>query len=72
MVYVQYAPDVVGHPGGQDVEVRLMNLADGKLTTLAKLWGGQGTMNVPSWSPDGTRVAFVSYEMLPADGGDVQ
>ena len=72
MVYVQFAPDVVGHPGGQDVEVRLMSLADGKISTLARLWGGQGTMNVPSWSPDGTRVAFVSYEMLPADGGDMQ
>jgi TolB protein len=72
MVYVQYAPDVVGHPGGQDVEVRLMNLEDGKVTTLAKVFGGQGTMNVPSWSPDGARVAFVSYEMLPADRGEVQ
>jgi Tol biopolymer transport system component len=29
-------------------------------------------MNVPSWSPDGARVAFVSYEMLLADGGDVR
>jgi Tol biopolymer transport system component len=28
---------------------------------LAKLFGGQGTINVPSWSPDGTRLAFVSY-----------
>jgi TolB protein len=28
---------------------------------LALLYGGQGTMNVPSWSPDGRAVAFVSY-----------
>jgi TolB protein len=34
---------------------------------LAKLFGGQGTVNVPSWSPDGTRLAFVSYELIPAD-----
>jgi Tol biopolymer transport system component len=32
---------------------------------LAKLFGGQGTINVPSWSPDSKRLAFVSYEYLP-------
>jgi Tol biopolymer transport system component len=39
---------------------------DGPITVLAKLFGGQGTMNVPSWSPDSSKVAFVSYELLPA------
>ena len=65
MVYLAYKPDVTGHPGGQDVELRLMSLADHKIKTLAKLYGGQGTINVPSWSPDSTRVAFVSYAELP-------
>ena len=32
---------------------------------LAKLFGGQGTINVPSWSPDGSQVAFVSYQLVP-------
>jgi Tol biopolymer transport system component len=40
---------------------------DGPITVLAKLFGGQGTMNVPSWSPDSSKVAFVSYELLPSD-----
>jgi TolB protein len=31
---------------------------------LAKLFGGQGTMNVPSWSPDGKQFAFVSYQLV--------
>jgi TolB protein len=57
---------VTGHPPNQDVELRLMTLAEGKVKTLAKLFGGQGTINVPSWSPDSQKVAFVSYELLPA------
>ena len=64
MVYLAYKPDVAGHLGGQDVELRLMSFVDRKIKTLAKLYGGQGTMNVPSWSPDSTRVAFVSYAEL--------
>ena len=65
LAYLAYKPDVTGHPGGQLVEVRLLSLADHKLTTLAILFGGQGTLNVNSWSPDSTRVAFVSYSNLP-------
>src|SRR5438270_124474 len=38
---------------------------DAKITVLAKLFGGQGTINVPSWSPDGTQLAFVSYQVVP-------
>ncbi len=64
MVYLAYKPGVSGHPGGEDVEIRLMSLPDQKVKVLAKLYGGQGTMNVPSWSPDSTRIAFVSYALL--------
>jgi Tol biopolymer transport system component len=67
MVFVSYEKDVTGHPPNKDVELRLMTLADRKITVLAKLFGGQGTINVPSWSPDGREVAFVSYQLLPAD-----
>ena len=65
MVFLSYEPDVKGHPPNKDVQLRLMNLADGKITILAKLFGGQGTINVPSWSPDSKKVAFVSYQLLP-------
>jgi Tol biopolymer transport system component len=44
----------------------MMTLKDGKITVLAKLLGGQGTINVPSWSPDGLKLAFVSYEQIPS------
>jgi TolB protein len=40
-----------------------MSRQDGKISVLAKLFGGQGTINVPSWSPDSKRLAFVSYEL---------
>jgi TolB protein len=65
IVILSYAKDVSGHPENKDVTLRLMSLADHKITVLAKLFGGQGTINVPSWSPDSKRLAFVSYQLLP-------
>lgn len=65
MAFVAYKPGVKGHPPNQDVELRLMSLGDRQVHVLAKLFGGQGTMNVPSWSPDSARLAFVSYALLP-------
>ena len=65
MVFLTYEPDVEGHPQNKNVMLRLMNLEDRKITILAKLFGGQGTINVPSWSPDSKRLAFVSYQLVP-------
>lgn len=75
MVFLTYDKSVSGHPENKDVSLRLMNLKDAaapganfkdaKITVLAKLFGGQGTMNVPSWSPDGKQLAFVSYQLVP-------
>ena len=49
------------HLPGKHVELRVMPAAGGEGRTFARLYGGQGTINVNSWSPDSTRVAFVSY-----------
>lgn len=65
MVFLSYPKEIEGHLENKDVMLRLLSLKDGKITVLAKLFGGQGTINVPSWSPDGTKVAFVSYALLP-------
>ncbi|MGA2811659.1 MAG: hypothetical protein ABSG16_09685 [Candidatus Acidiferrum sp.] len=65
IVLLSFEKEVVGHPENKDVTLRLMSLADHKITILAKLFGGQGTINVPSWSPDSKRLAFVSYQLLP-------
>ncbi len=65
LVYVSFDRSVKGHPEDKDVELRLITLATGKVDTLAKLYGGQGTINVPSWSPDGKKIAFVTYQRVP-------
>jgi TolB protein len=65
MVILSYDKSVSGHPENKEVQLRLMSLADGKIKVLAKLFGGQGTINVPSWSPDSKRFAFVSYQLAP-------
>jgi TolB protein len=67
MVFLTYEADVKGHPESKNVMLRLMSLSDKKITVLAKLFGGQGTINVPSWSPDSKRLAFVSYMMVPGE-----
>ncbi len=67
MVFLTYDADVTGHPENKDVMLRLMSLADKNVTVLAKLFGGQGTINVPSWSPDSKQVAFVSYMLVPEE-----
>jgi Tol biopolymer transport system component len=76
MVFLSYGSDVVGHPPNKDVQLRITNVSggkiDGPITVLAKLFGGQGTMNVPSWSPDSSKVAFVSYELLAAEDAAIK
>ena len=67
IVYVSFGDDVAleDHPPNrEDVQLRIMP-ADGSAppAVLTRLFGGQGTINVPSWSPDGRQVAFVSYRL---------
>jgi Tol biopolymer transport system component len=64
LVFLSYNKTVKGHPPDQDVMLRLMPAAGGEPRVLVKLFGGQGTINVPSWSPDSKRLAFVSYRRL--------
>jgi TolB protein len=65
IVILSFDKSVEGHPPNKDVTLRLMSRESGEITVLAKLFGGQGTINVPSWSPDSKRLAFVSYELVP-------
>ena len=64
IVFLSYEKGVQGHPANQNVWLRLMPIGGGPIQELARLFGGQGTINVPSWSPDSRNVAFVSYELI--------
>lgn len=48
------------HPYYKHVYLRLMSIEGGPAKVIAYVYGGQGTINVPSWSPDSRRIAFVS------------
>jgi TolB protein len=66
MVFLSYPPNVAGHPANQEVVLNLMSMEDHKVRALATLLGGKGTIDLPSWSPDSLKLAFISYELLPA------
>ncbi|GAA4229808.1 Tol biopolymer transport system component [Sagittula marina] len=61
VVYLSYPEGTEGHPFGREVELRLIPIEGGEPKTLVRLFGGQGTLNVPCWAPDGRRFVFVRY-----------
>ena len=63
LVFLSYLKDQGSqHPPMKDVALRLFDLKNREIQTLLEFTGGQGTINVPSWSPDGKKFAFVSYQ----------
>jgi Tol biopolymer transport system component len=62
IVFLAYPTDIDpnDHPFYQQVYLRLMPASGGVPRTIAYVYGGQGTINVPSWSPDGRYIAFVT------------
>ena len=63
LAYVSYPPGTLGHPADVDVIIRLTD-GDGEgITDLVSLFGGQGTLNVNSWDPTGTHLAYVAYPL---------
>jgi TolB protein len=62
--YIRFPSGTVGHPADLPVDVVLVSTGD--WTTPLHTWslfGGQGTLNVNSWSPDSTRFAYVAYPL---------
>jgi len=63
IAFVSFLKDEVpagDHPFYKHVYIRLMPVAGGKPKVIAYVYGGQGTMNTPSWSPDSKKLAFIS------------
>ena len=48
------------HPPYKHVYIRMMPVSGGKPKVIAYVYGGQGSINTPSWSPDSKRITFVS------------
>jgi TolB protein len=62
IAFISFPGDVdpSDHPYYKRVYLRLMPVESGTPKVIAYVYGGQGTINVPSWSPDGRMFAFVS------------
>lgn len=63
IVYIAYMSDEKqAHLFGKNVKLRLINTKTKAIKDITPVfYGGQGTINVPSWSPDSQKIAFVSY-----------
>ncbi len=63
-VIISYLEDQkAGHPFGKDVKLRLLDVETKEIKDLTPVFfGGQGTINVHSWSPDGDWIAYVRYK----------
>ncbi len=63
IIYISYPESVPpgSHPHNQHVMLRTQKINDPAPKVVAYLYGGQGTLNVPAWSPCGKYVAFMSY-----------
>ncbi|MFB3828218.1 MAG: transporter [Bryobacteraceae bacterium] len=70
IVFLSFEKGIPGHPANKNVVLRMLpapgaQAGPPKIREIVKLFGGQGTINVNSWSPDSKQFAYVSYELLP-------
>jgi len=66
IVYISFPVDMdpASHPFYKKVYLRLMSVTGSVPRNIAYIYGGQGTINVPSWSSDGKKIAFISNSKL--------
>jgi TolB protein len=76
LVFLAFPKGTPGHDVKTNVQLRMIPMTQSArgvakqgsaavIEVLAHIFGGQGTINVNSWSPDSRKFAFVSYELLP-------
>ncbi len=66
IVFLSYGPEIDAgdHPFYKHVYLRLLPIHGGTPKVIAYVYGGQGTINVPSWSPDSQKISFVSNSKM--------
>jgi len=66
IVFLTFLKDVKpdDHPFYKHVYLRMMPVGYGQPKVIAYVYGGQGTINTPSWAPDNKRIAFVSNTQM--------
>ena len=65
--YISFPTGTLGHPADLEVEIRVVRTTNwAEPIQVIPLFGGQGTINVNSWSPDGRRFAYVAYPIAEA------
>jgi Tol biopolymer transport system component len=67
VIYLAYPPGTQGHPRDLPISLWRMDPDGGNRQRLIGFNGGQGTMNVPNWAPDGHAFAYVRYAPLDSD-----
>jgi len=63
LAYISYPPGTQGHPADLDVIIRVADPDAAESRDLVHVFGGQGTLNVNSWDPTGTQLAYVAYPL---------
>lgn len=66
IVFITYGTEIKAddHPFYKHVYLRVMPTNGGEAKVVTYLYGGQGSMNVPSWSPDSKQISFVSNSVV--------
>ena len=71
LLFLSFPAGTTGHDDrAARVQLRTIPMPGTRITpvvpkTVVELTGGQGTINVNSWSPDSTRFAYVRYQFTP-------
>ncbi|SEM63160.1 WD40-like Beta Propeller Repeat [Loktanella fryxellensis] len=69
VLYLAYPAGTLYHPRDLTVQLRVMPQDGGDSRAVLDLFGGQGSINVPCWSPDGASFAYVRYAPVLIDDG---